>query len=126
FSSKARANPSRSSGLETSEALAAQYRSSRRSGRSATAARQKVTIRPVPTGRPRPRRSRPNPISPSRPPRASGSGVGVADHLGEPRLGQLLILVILQHRTQRLPCGALVQALDAEEGKRVGAVDPPL
>src|SRR5262245_28127401 len=120
-SSNAVSKVSTSSGREINDARPAQYRSSRSRRPSAPAERQNVTIRPVPTGRPRPRSARPNPIRRSS---ASASGAFAAiDDLAQAFGRELLIVVILQHRAERDRGGLLVQMLGAEERGRVGPVD---
>src|SRR5262245_20674940 len=117
----AASNASTSSGREINDARPAQYRSSRSRRPSAPAERQNVTMRPAPTGRPRPRTERPKPIRRSSAP-ASGAFAAI-DDLAQPFGRELLIVVILQHRAERDCGGLFVQVLCPEERGRVGPVD---
>ena len=87
-------------------------------------------MRPVPTGRPRARSSRPNPIEPlervglgrrGHRPRAHASSARRRPRRDARR--ELLVLVVLQHRAERRRRGLRVEPLDAEERDRVRPVD---
>src|SRR5665809_116784 len=80
-------------------------------------------MRFVPTGSPRLRSSRANPTSIEAAESSEASGVVVAEHLLQMRDDDLLVLVVLYNRAQRLQSRLAFELVGTEEGQCVRPVD---